>query len=328
MAAQDSSDNIYDVVILGGGPAAAGAAVYSGRKFMQTLLVTYDFQGQSANSADIQNWIGDLSISGAELADKLQQHVRSQPHVTVAMDEKVQSVEKTAQEYLVHTDAGMHRGRTLIVALGARRRILDVPGELELQGMGVAYCSTCDAPLFEDEDVAVVGSGDSALESVIDLSHYARRIYLLTRGEVLKGDPVNRDKVMNMPDSQLKLLTRSHVHAIRGQGEVDGLTYFDERAEELKDLEVTGVFVAIGSVPNSEPVQGLVDMNQQGEIIVDHKTGLTSDPYVGAAGDVSDDPFKQNNIAVADGIRAALSLAARLQEMRKYSPCGEPEACD
>jgi alkyl hydroperoxide reductase subunit F len=318
----------YDVIVLGGGPAAAGAAVYAGRKFLSTLVVTFDFQGQSANSADIQNWIGELSISGQDLAAKLEQHIRSQPHVDVAMDEKVQSVEKTAQEYLIHTDTGTHRARSLIVALGARRRILDVPGEMELQGMGVAYCSTCDAPLFEDEEVAVVGSGDSALETVIDLSNYARHIYLLTRGEGLKGDPVNREQVMRISEEQLTLLTMAPVHAILGESEVEGLTYYDKRTEEFTNLDVTGVFVAIGSVPNSEPVQGLVDMNIQGEIIVDHKTGLTSDPFIGAAGDVSDDPFKQNNIAVADGIRAALSLYSQLQAIRKYSPCSEPEICD
>ncbi|MCF8038354.1 MAG: FAD-dependent oxidoreductase [Desulfohalobiaceae bacterium] len=319
---------MYDLIIIGGGPAAAGAAVYAGRKLLSTLVVTKDFQGQSFVSPDIRNWIGEVSISGMDLSEKLEEHVRNQPGVTVKNDEQVNRIEKTADGYQVKSDKDSYTSRTVIVASGGRRKKLQVPGEEELDGLGVAYCATCDAPLFEDEDVAVIGAGNSALETVIDLSSYARKIYVITRGERLKGDPVNRRKVEDLPEDRLTLITNATVQAIQGEKQVEGLRYYDKSAREEKTIEVTGVFVAIGSVPNSGMVGQLVDMNTSGEIIVDHKTGLTSDSNIGAAGDVTDDPFKQNNIAVAGGIRAALSLYSRLLDMKKYSPCSEPEDCD
>ena len=327
MPNNEGANRIYDLIIIGGGPAAAGAAVYAARKLLTTLLVTDDFQGQSTVSPDIRNWIGDVSISGMTLADKLEKHIRSQPKIEINSGEKVDKVQKEDEIYVVHSDKSSYRARTLILASGSRRRRLGVPGEKELEGGGVAYCATCDAPLFEDEDVAVVGSGNSALETVIDLSPYASKIYLLIRKDQLKGDPINRNKVMDLPEEQFKLFKNTEVHSVLGKNDVEGLRYLDKEEDDYKDLQVTGVFIEIGSVPNSYPLKGLVDMNEHGEIIVDHKTGLTSDPNIGAAGDVTDDPFKQNNIAVAGGIRAALSLNSRLQNIKKYSPCSEPEEC-
>ncbi|MFW6055503.1 MAG: NAD(P)/FAD-dependent oxidoreductase, partial [Thermodesulfobacteriota bacterium] len=316
---------MYDLIIIGGGPAAAGASVYAGRSLISTLVLTRDFQGQSTISPDIRNWIGEVSISGMDLSEKLEEHVRNQPGLTVKSDEQVKRIDKTADGYQVQSDNDSYTSRTVIVASGGRRKRLQVPGEEKLEGLGVAYCATCDAPLFEDEDVVVVGAGNSALETVIDLSGYARKIYVLTRGDRLKGDPVNRKKVEDLSDDRLTLITEATVQSIQGQDRVQGLTYYDKKARDEKSLEVSGVFVAIGSVPNSGLVQKLVDKNEGGEIIVDHKTGLTSDPNIGAAGDVTDDPFKQNNIAVAGGVRAALSLYSRLLQMKKYSPCSEPE---
>lgn len=320
---KEDKNKIFDLIIIGGGPAAAGAAVYAARKLLSTLLITDDFQGQSTVSPDIQNWIGEESISGQTLAEKLEQHIRSQQRLKINAGEKVDKVEKKNDCYVVYSDQDSYLARTLILASGSRRRRLDVPGEKELDGAGVAYCATCDAPLFEDEQVAVIGSGNSALETVIDLAAYASKIYLLIRKDRLKGDPINQNKVMELPKEQFELLSNAEVQSILGKNDVQGLRYLDKQENKDKDLNVTGVFIEIGSVPNSYPLKGLVDMNDYGEIIVDHKTGLTSDPNIGAAGDVTDDPFKQNNIAVAGGIRAALSLNSRIQQIKKYSPCSE-----
>jgi alkyl hydroperoxide reductase subunit F len=224
----------------------------------------------------------------------------------------------------VTTDkGGSFRSKTLIVASGGRRKRLNVPGEDRFEGRGVAFCSTCDAPFFDGQDVAVVGSGNSALETVIDLKQYARTIYLLIRGEKPKGDPVIQEKMAGI--SRLHLVTNVEVQEILGEQSVTGVRYQDLKTGGVKELAVNGVFVAIGSTPNSDFIRHLVDTNQAGEILVDHKTAKTSKWGIFAAGDVTNDPFKQNNISAGDAVRAALSAHLYLLDIQKYSPCAERE---
>lgn len=315
--------NLYDTTIIGGGPAGAAAAVYAARKRLRTLIITPDFGGQSMVSSGIQNWIGEISITGQELGEKLRKHVESQKDVEIKTPEKAIVVrEVTGCIFEVKTDkGGVYRTKTVVVASGGRRKRLQVPGEDRLDGQGVAYCSTCDAPFFKDRDVAVVGGGNSALETVIDLSQYARKIYLLVRGDQLKGDPTMQERVKKSP--QLQILHHVEVQEILGDQSVSGLRYKDRITGEVLTLEVKGVFVAIGSVPNSDFVRSLVDTNQAGEILVDHKTAKTSKKGIFAAGDVTNDPFKQNNISAGDGVRAALSAYHYILDIQRYSPCAE-----
>jgi alkyl hydroperoxide reductase subunit F len=211
----------------------------------------------------------------------------------------------------------------MIVASGARRRRLNVPGEDTFEGRGLAFCSTCDALFYKDLDVAVVGSGNSALETVIDLMSYAKKIYLLIRGEQLKGDPITQEKVMNSP--QVETISNAEVHEIIGEKMLSGLRYKDRKTGHTELLAVDGVFVEIGSTPNSDFIKHLVEVNEAGEIVIDHQTAQTSKVGVFAAGDVTRDPFKQNNIAAGDGVRAALSAYNYLLNIHKYSPCAEKE---
>jgi alkyl hydroperoxide reductase subunit F len=315
--------NLYDTIIIGGGPAGAAAAVYAARKRLRTLLVTLDFGGQSLVSSGIQNWIGEISITGPEFGDKLRSHVEAQTDVEIKTPEKVLAVSEGAGcVFEVKTDkGGTYRAKTVIVASGGDRQHLQVPGESRLEGQGVAYCSTCDAPFFQDQDVAVVGSGNSALETVIDLGRYARKIYLLIRGDQTKGDPTTQEKVAQV--RQLQIIHHAEVQEILGKEAVEGVRYKDRQTGKLKELAVKGVFVAIGSVPNSSFVQGLVDTNQDGEILVDHRTSQTSKKGIFAAGDVTNDPFKQNNISAGDGVRAALSAYHHILNIQKHSPCAE-----
>jgi NADH-dependent peroxiredoxin subunit F len=317
--------NLYDTIIIGAGPAGAAAAVYASRKRLRTLLISPAFGGQSMVSAGIENWIGEISITGQELAAKLRKHVEAQKDVEVETPEKVIAVSEGPEcAFEVRTDKGAtYRTKTVIVASGGRRKRLQVPGEDRLEGLGVAYCSTCDAPFFRDSDVAVVGGGNSALETVIDLAHYARKIYLLIRGDRLKGDPGMQEKVMKLP--QLQFLNHTEVQEILGDQNVSGLRYKDQLTGKSQVLEVSGVFVAVGSVPNSDFVRGLVDMNQAAEILVDHKTAQTSKKGIFAAGDVTNDPFKQNNISAGDGVRAALSAYHYILDIQRYSPCADRE---
>jgi alkyl hydroperoxide reductase subunit F len=319
------SVELFDTIIIGGGPAGAGAAVYAARKKLQTMLICEEFGGQSLVSATIENWLGELSLSGLELAERLEKHVRAQKDVQIKIPEKVTAVAEACENsFAVGTDAGeTYRSKTLIIASGGKRRRLEVPGENRFITKGMAYCSTCDAPFYQNQEVAVVGGGNSALETVIDLVPYARKIYLLMRKEQFKGDPILQEKIP--VSDQVQIIYRAEVLEILGEQKISGLRYTDKKAGGEKHLDVTGVFVAIGTIPNSDFVRHLVDTNQYGEILIDHKTAATSKRGIFAAGDVTNDPFKQNNISTGDGVRAALSAYNYILDIQKYSPCAEPQ---
>lgn len=284
-----------------------GAGVYVARKKLKTLLLTEEFGGQSIVSADVQNWIGTKSLSGIDLAKNLEAHVRNYPEeVEIKMPELASKVTKSEDGFTVETDkGGAYQAKSIIVASGARRRKLGIPGEKEFDGKGVAYCSTCDGPLFGGKDVAVVGGGNAGLEAVIDLLPYATKIYLLEYGESLRGDPVSQEQVKK--SGKVEIILNAETKQVEGDKFVTGLRCKDRVSNEEKILPVGGVFVEIGSVPNSEFVKGLVDLNPRGEIVIDHKTSATSVPGIWAAGDVTDELYKQNNISVGDAVKAALS---------------------
>ena len=289
------------------------------------MLICEEFGGQSLVSAAIENWLGGLRLSGTELAERLEKHVRAQKDVQIKIPEKVTAVAEACENsFAVSTDAEeTYRSKTLIIASGGKRRRLEVPGENRFITKGMAYCSTCDAPFYQDQEVAVVGGGNSALETVIDLIPYARKIYLLMRGENFKGDPVLQEKIPGSP--QVKIIHHAEILEILGEQKITGVRYLDKKSGGEKKLAVTGVFVAIGTVPNSHFVKHLVDTNQYGEIFVNHKTAATSKRGIFAAGDVTDDPFKQINISAGDGVRAALSAYNYILDIQKYSPCAEPQ---
>lgn len=321
---------LYDVIIVGGGPAGAAAAVYSARKKLKTLLITESFGGQSIVSDDIHNWIGEINISGFDLAKKLENHVRDYADtVDIKMPERVIQVyavkdegEKKTSDFEVKTDKdNIYQGKAIIICAGARRRKLGVPGEDRLVGRGVAYCSTCDAPLFSGKTVAVVGGGNAGLEAAVDLFPYATKVYLMHRGEALKGDPATQEDIRKNPKSEIIL--NAETQEILGENLVTGLKYKDAKTGEEKTLKVGGVFVEIGSVPNSEIVKNLVELDKWGQIVIDPKHASTSHSGIFAAGDITDDPYKQNNISAGDAVKAALAAYAYLLQRQKSSPAAE-----
>ncbi len=316
---------LYDTIVVGGGPAGVAAAVYAARKKLKTLLITEAFGGQSNVSRSIENWIGEAAISGADLAEKLRKHVEAQAGVEVKTPAKVTEVTKSPDcifEIKTNT-GGSYQSKTLIVTSGGRRRRLHVEGEDRLDGRGVAFCSTCDAPLFGGAAVAVVGSGNSALETTMDLLPYAKKIYMLIRSDKLKGDPVNQEKIA--ASKIVEIIPNTEILTVLGDTTVTGLRYQDRKTGQVKTLDVEGVFVEIGMTPNSDFIKGIVKTNDSGEILVEHLTSQTSQTGVFAAGDVTNDPFKQNNIAAGDGVRAALSAYDYVLNIRKYSPCAEKD---
>ncbi len=317
----------YDVIIIGGGPAGAAAAIYSARKKLKTLLITDSFGGQSVVSADIQNWIGEPHISGLDLAQKLEGHVRSfGDSVEIKIPEKAVEIKSVRCstfdricDFEIKTDQGAYESKSVILAQGARRKKLGVPGEEKFNGKGVAYCSTCDAPLFSGKKVAGVRGGNAGLQAVVDLFPYASEVYLLNRGDILKGDPVEQEKIKNNPKLK-EVIFNAEIIEISGEGFVNGIKYKNSKTGEEKVLQVEGVFVEIGSEPNSEIVKNLVALDKWGQVIIDAKHATTSHPGIFAAGDITDDPYKQNNISVGDAVKAALAAYNYLLKREKQPP--------
>ena len=303
---------MYDLIIIGGGPAGAAAGVYAARKKLKTLLITESFGGQSLVSDDIQNWIGDVSISGFELAKKFETHLKAQEDIEIRKGEQAEGIARVERGFRLMTKKGVYETKTIFLAAGSRRRKLDIPGEKEFEGKGVFYCSICDAPVMKGKKAAVIGGGNSGLEAVIDLIPYAEEIYLLHRNEALKGDAVTQEHIRKSEKVQI-ILNASPVK-VEGEKFVERLAYKDTKTGEEKTLPVEGVFVEIGAVPNSEIVKGLVELNARGEVVVDHKTQQTSLLGIWAAGDVTDVRFKQNNISAGDAIKAILDIHATLSK--------------
>lgn len=297
---------IYDVIIIGGGPGGVSAAIYASRKQLKTLMITESIGGQSSVSASVENWIGTISIPGWELAQSLEKHLRAQEGIEIRTGELAIAVKESGGQFLVEGSSGeTYQTKTIIIASGGRHRSLDVPGEEKFRGKGVVYCSTCDAPFFRGKKVVVVGGGNSGLEAVEDLLPYAREIVLMVRSGELKGDAITREKIL--ADSRVSVVYFGLTKEIIGEDVVTGLRYKDAQTEEEKSIESDGVFVEIGMIPNSDFLAGLVERNERGEVMLDHRTKATSRVGIFATGDVTDAPYKQNNISAGDGVVAALS---------------------
>lgn len=303
---------VYELIILGGGPAGTAASVYAGRKKIKGLLITENFGGQAVVADKIENFIGQLSLSGVEMAKIFEEQVR-RSGLAVILDE-IQKIEKEKDYFLVKTS---HQGdffaRFLLVALGRKYKNLNVPGEEKFKGRGVVYCSTCDAPLFKDKPVAVVGGGNSALLSVLDLLSYASKIYLLNHSEEFRADPVLIERVKK--EEKVEFIFPAEVKEIFGNFLVEGLKYQDLKTQEIKELAVKGVFVQIGMKPNTELLENLLELNENKEIIVEPLTGRTSCPGIWAAGDITNLPHKQISVAIGDGIRALLDIYKELRNL-------------
>ena len=298
---------MYDIVIIGGGPAAITAGIYAARKKMKSVIIADRIGGQSVVSDDIENWIGEMSISGASLAEKLEQHLKNyKDDILLDIPNLAQKVENNEDgTFNVITEKQVYTTKTVLMASGGRHRNLNVPGEEKFNGKGVAYCATCDAPFFRDKDVVVVGDGNSGLEAVVDLIHYANKVYLLSRGDSLRGDPVTQEEIKS--SDKVEIIYNADTVEITGDLMVESLKYKDLKTGEIREISAQGVFVEIGTVPNSEIVSGLVDLTKRGEIVVDHQTHASSTAGIFAAGDVCDTMYKQNNIAVGDAVKALLS---------------------
>ncbi len=296
--------DLYDVVIIGGGPAGLSAAVYTARKQLNTLLISADIGGQSLLTADIANYIGYQYITGRELARKFEEQLKQFP-VDLSIGERVEKLAVEHGRFAALTRSKRRAtGRSLIICSGKRARPLNVPGEREFTGRGVSYCATCDAPLFAGKEVAVVGGGNSALEAVIDLSKIADSVYVVHRRDSFRADPILVTRIKGT--EKITPIFEHQVEEIRGEAQVRGIVIRSLNTQEVRELKVGGVFIEVGLIPNSELARGVVELSDAGEIVVDCAC-QTSMPGIFAAGDVTTVPEKQIVVAAGEGAKAALS---------------------
>lgn len=296
-------NEIYDLAIIGGGPAGVAAGVYAARKKINTVLITENFRGQSAVAGEIQNWIGTPSISGEELAKNLEQHLKSYAKdINIAEKESVTTITKADNLFSIKTAKGEYLTKTVLITTGSARRRLQVKGAEEFEGKGITYCATCDAPMFGDLDVAVIGGGNSAFEAVNQLLAYAKSVTIMQRSE-FRAEPIMVEKILANP--KVTGLTNIDLLEIKGDKFVTSILYQDKKTGEQKELPVSGIFVEIGSNPSVDFIKnGLVKLNDREEIITDAKTQKTLTPGIWAAGDCTDGLYRQNNIAVGDAVKA------------------------
>ena len=300
-----NSKDAYDSLIIGGGPAGASAAIYSARKGIRTGVVAQKFGGQVADTVGIENFISVKETEGPKLVMALEQHVKEY-EVDVMNLQTAKSLNKTGDEIAITLENGaVLKSKTVILSTGARWREMNVPGEQEYRGKGVAYCPHCDGPLYKGKRVAVIGGGNSGVEAAIDLAGIVSHVTLVEFDTKLRADAVLQKKMHSMPN--VTVITNALSKEVLGaDGKVTTLRYEDRANNQMHDIALEGIFVQIGLLPNTDWLKGVIDLSPRGEVIIDQK-GETSMPGVFAAGDCTTVPYKQIIIAMGEGAKASLS---------------------
>ena len=296
---------MYDLIIIGGGPAGVAAGVYAARKQLKTVLISEEIGGQSVVSDGIENWIGMPKISGADLAKSLRAHLDAVKgdFVTLSLSERVGSLTKTNEGFVAITKTGKEfTGKAVLIASGAGRRKLSIPGAEKFENKGVTYCASCDGPLFSGQDVAVIGGGNAGFETALQLLAYAKSVTLVEQTKEFRADPVTIEKARVHPN--MRIISDVELSEISGEQFVAGLKYKENNSEQIKELAVSGVFVEIGVAPNTEFARALVECDALRRAKTDPRNQRTSVEGVWAAGDCTDQLYHQNNIAVGDGVKA------------------------
>ncbi len=306
---------IYDLIIIGGGPAGITAGIYAGRQKMKTLLMTKEFGGQMAKKAtEICNYPGFEKISGAELIEKFVGHLEKQESVEIKFAEAGR-VEKEGGVFTVTTTENEKiQSNSVIIATGADPRPLEAIGEKEFIGKGVGYCVTCDGPIFKNKTIAIVGGGNAGFEAALFMTNYASKIYILEFGTEPKADQENKNEAKK--SDKIEIITNASVKEIKGDKFVGSLIYQDNISKENKELEVQGVFIEIGSQPATALVKGLVDFTKRDEIMVESETFQTKTPGLFAVGDDNSGPYKQIITAAGEGCKASLAAYDYLRKVK------------
>lgn len=304
----------YELIIIGGGPAGSAAAVYAGRKKIKTLLITSDFGGQSVVSEDIQNWIGDAHISGSQLAQKFESHVREYmgEELQIKSAVTVTKVEKQDSGFVTTLSSDqVITSKTVLVTTGSIRRKLPAIGADKFEHKGLTYCASCDGLFFTGKDVIVVGAGNAAFESALQLAAYCQSVTIFARSENYRADEITVRSVQSNP--KIIILPYVEITEVLGDKSVTKVKYKDLNTREEKEILTGGIFVEIGQIPNTEFVKGACNIDSIGRIEIDPWTQKTSTPGLWAAGDCTNIKYHQNNIAAGNGVTALEDIYQYLQ---------------
>jgi alkyl hydroperoxide reductase subunit F len=303
---------MLDLIIIGGGPAGVAAGVYASRKYLKTALIAEEFGGQSTVSEGIENWIGTVKIAGADLAKALRGHLEAYKGDKLEIIEgdravKLEKIEGgpagSGTSFKVTTRGGKSvEARAVLIASGAARKRLPVPGADMFENKGLTYCASCDGPLFAGADVAVVGGGNAGFETAVQLLAYAKSVTLIHRHKDFKADAVTVEKVLAHPN--MKALGGYEPVEVKGDKFVSGLTVKNRDTGEVTELPVTGIFVEIGVMPNTDYAAGVIALDEVKRVVTDPKNQRTSVEGIWAAGDCTDELYHQNNIAAGDAVKA------------------------
>jgi thioredoxin-disulfide reductase len=306
---------IYDLIIIGAGPAGVSAAIYAARQKMNFLLISKDMGGQIAKKAvDIENYPGFDKISGPDLIKTFEEQLKAN-NIEVVYDE-VLKITKKDEIFKVITESGIpYESSTVVISTGADPRPLEAEGEKEFIGKGVSYCALCDGPVFRDKIVAVVGGGNSGFETALFLSNYVKKIYVLEFGDIPKADQENQKAVLNT--KKVEIITNAKVLKIEGDKFVKSLTYHDNKENKDKKIDVEGVFIEIGHMPATAFVKDMVDFSPSDEIVTDLESYATRTPGLFAAGDCNKGKYKQIITAAGEGAKATLAAYDYLLKSKK-----------
>lgn len=313
---------MYDLIIIGGGPAGITAGIYAARKKLKTLLITKEWGGQITKANEIHNWPGTKKISGIDLVKQMTEHLKVF-EIEIKEGKEVIDLDKKGENFLVRDNDQQYEAKAVIIATGKIPRSLNIPGEEEFKGKGISICATCDAPIFKNKEVAVIGGGNAGFDVARDLVKYAKKVYILEFLEEMRGDPLTKEKLAQT--GKVEFHTNVAVKEIKGSkpapyrakgsgsGFVGSLVYEDRKTSEDHELKIEGVFISIGMMAKAEFAQKLVDLNQIGEIVID-KDNYTKTPGLFAAGDITDIKYEQIVIACGEGAKAALAVADYLKQ--------------
>ncbi len=318
---------MFDLIIIGGGPAGITAGIYGARKKLNTLLLTKDFVGQVGKSFLIENYPGFKEIQGGELIKKFREHLQKfeiDPHhqksgvgVDIKEGEEVMKIKKEKDLFTVKTTNGNeYSGKAVIMTSGRDPRPLKVSGEKEFMGKGISYCVTCDGPLFQGKEVIVIGGGNSGCEAALELTKYCPKVYIMELSPKLRADEITIEKVEK--SEKIEVISSAILKEIKGKDFVESITYQDLKSKKIIELPVKGVFIEIGLIPASSFMKNLVEFNERSEIKTDLKTLATKTPGLFAAGDVTETKYKQIIIAAGEGAKAALFAYEYLEKQKPF----------
>jgi len=294
-----------DLIIIGGGPAGVAAGVYAARKHLKSVLIAEEIGGQSTVSDGIENWIGSVKIAGEDLKKSFKAHLEAYKRdmLEIVEGDRVEALERAEGGFRARTrDGKTYEAKAVLLASGAGRKKLQVPGADKFENMGVTYCASCDGPMFSGMDVAVVGGGNAGLETAAQLLAYAKSVTLIHRHPSFKGDAITVEKILSHPN--MRTVMNAEPVEVLGEKFVTGLVVRDRDSGEAKTLPLTGVFVEIGVIPNTGYAKDLVALDEVGRVITNPKDQHTSVEGIWAAGDCTDELYHQNNIAAGDAVKA------------------------